>query len=395
MNGRLGVVFGACLTQFTVIGMLFSYGIFLKVFEVEFGWSRTLLSGCQTLALFMMGLLAMAAGRFNDRFGPRTVLLVAGLSYGLGWMLMARVNAPWQLYLIFATLLGLGLGAHDVVTLSTIGRWFSARRGIMSGLVKVGTAFGQITLPPLAALLIVWLGWRGALLTMGAGAALLLVIAALAMRTPPEPARAHPTAPPAGMDFATARRTRVFWTFGAIQFLYMPAMFTMPLHIPVHGMDLGMSAALAATLLSVIGGASIAGRLVVGTLIDRIGGRNGFILCFAMLICALIALLTGKTQILLFATMAIYGFAHGGFFTVVAPTVAEFFGLRAHGAIFGTVLFCGSIGGALGPILAGLAFDLTGSYTVAFAGLLTMALIGLALVLTLPAPDPDAAARPA
>lgn len=61
MSGRLWVVFGACLTQFTIIGMLFSYGIFLKVFETEFGWSRTLLSGCQTLAFFIMGLLAMVS----------------------------------------------------------------------------------------------------------------------------------------------------------------------------------------------------------------------------------------------------------------------------------------------------------------------------------------------
>jgi MFS family permease len=391
MNGRLSVVFGACLTQFTIIGMLFSYGIFLKVFETEFGWSRTLLSGCQTLAFFMMGLLAMLAGRLNDRFGPRRVLLVTGISYGLGWMLMSRIGAPWQLYLIFATLLGLGLGSHDVVTLSTIGRWFAARRGIMSGVVKTGTAFGQITVPPLAALLIAGLGWRAALVALGAGAGLLLIVAALAMRTPPEPARANPAAPPDGVDFATARRSRAFWTLGAIQFLFMPALFTVPLHVAVHGMDMGMSAARAATLLSVIGGSSIAGRLAVGTLIDRIGGRNGYVLCFAALICGLVALLTGQAQIALFAAVAVYGFGHGGFFTVVSPTVAEFFGLRAHGAIFGTVLFFGTVGGALGPILAGLAFDLTGSYTIAFSGLLVMAGLGLALVLSLPAPDPEAA----
>ena len=73
---------------------------------------------------------------------------------------------------------------------------------------------------------------------------------------------------------------------------------------------------------------------------------------------------------LLFPVVAIYGFSHGGFFTVVSPIVAEYFGLRAHGAIFGTVLFFGTLGGSVGPILAGLAFDRTGSYQIAFAGLL-------------------------
>lgn len=260
---------------------------------------------------------------------------------------MSQINAPWQLYLIFATLLGLGLGSHDVVTLSTIGRWFAARRGIMSGLVKVGTAFGQILVPPLAALLIASLGWRAAMLTMGAGAGVLLVIAALSMRAPPEPAHTGTSSAPAnGMTFQVARYTRAFWTLGAIQFLFMPALFTVPLHVAVHGMDMGMSTPRAATLLSVIGAASIAGRLVVGTLIDRIGGRNGYLLCFAMLIVGLLVLLLGNVQLAVFAAVAVYGFGHGGFFTVVAPTIAEYFGLRSHGAIFGTVLFFGTVGGA-------------------------------------------------
>lgn len=389
MNGRLAVVFGACLTQFTIIGLLFSYGIFIKAFETEFGWSRTLLSGCSTLAFFMMGLLAMVGGRLSDRFGPRRVLAVTGISYGLGYVLMSQISAPWQLYLIFATFLGLGLGSHDVVTLSTIGRWFSARRGIMTGLVKVGTATGQIIVPPLAALLIAGFGWRMALIILGVAAAVLLFTAAMAMRSPPVAASADPLSAPQGMRFDSVRRTRAFWTLGAVQFLLMPSLFTVPLHVAVHGMDIGMSAPFAATLLSVIGAASIAGRLSVGGLVDRIGGRNGYILCFAALIAGLAVLILGHAQIALFAAVAIYGFGHGGFFTVVSPTVAEFFGLRAHGAIFGTVLFFGTVGGALGPILAGLVFDTTGSYMIAFSGLLVMAILGLALVLSLPAPDSE------
>ena len=86
----------------------------------------------------------------------------------------------------------------------------------------------------------------------------------------------------------------------------------------------------------------------------------------------------------LFVVVAFYGFGHGGFFTVVAPSVAEYFGMRAHGAIFGTVLFFGTIGGFIAPILAGLTFDTTGSYTLAFLGLLVLAVMGLALVLSLP-----------
>lgn len=389
MQSRYIVVFGACLTQFTVIGLLFSYGLFFKVFETEFGWSRTMLSACSALSFLMMGVLAIGGGRLNDRFGPRRVLGFTGITYGIGYALISQVSEPWQLFLIFGTFIGLGLGTHDVVTLSTIARWFESRRGIMTAVVKVGTAAGQIAVPPLAAILIVSLGWRSAVITLGLSAAALLLIAALAMKRPPVITGAGASITQIGLSYASARRSRIFWTLCAIQFLFFPSLMTVPLHLAIHGMDLGMTPAKAATLLSVIGASSIAGRLVVGGLIDRIGGRNALILCFAALILSLIAFLNTVAHWPLFTVVALYGFGHGGFFTVVSPTVAEYFGMRAHGAIFGTVLFFGTIGGSIGPILAGLVFDKTGSYQFAFLGLAVLAVTGLALVLTLPAVKPE------
>ncbi|MCG6901214.1 MAG: MFS transporter [Rhodobacter sp.] len=388
-DSRYLVVFGACLTQFTVIGVLFSYGLFFKSFETEFGWSRTLLSTASSLAFFMMGTLAMVGGRLNDRFGPRRVLGITGVLYGLGFALISQVTAPWQLFAIFATFLGLGLGTHDVVTLGTIARWFERRRGMMSGVIKVGTAAGQIAMPPIAALLIVWLGWQNALVVIGLTASVLLLVAALAMRSPPEPAPGQSSLG-LGDSFATVRRTPVFWRLCAIQFLFFPSMMSVPLHLPVHGQDLGMTGATAATLLSIMGFSSIAGRLSVGALVDRIGGRNAFVICFAFLIAALASLAVITSHWLLFSVVAIYGFGHGGLFTVVSPTVAAYFGMRAHGAIFGAILFFGTLGGTIGPILVGMAFDNLGTYQPAFIGLAIAATLGLGLVLSLPAPRPVA-----
>ncbi len=394
MNARFAVVFGASLTQFTIIGLLFSYGLFFKVFESEFGWSRTLLSGCSALAFLMMGILAMVGGRLSDRFGPRRVLAVTGILYGTGFALLSQITEPWQLYLIFGTFIGLGLSTHDVVTLSTIGRWFDRRRGIMTGVVKVGTALGQIAVPPLVAFLILTQGWRPAVAMLGLGAIVLLLIAAFAIRNPPKPARVASAEGQLGATFSEARSDRVFWTMCAIQFLFFPSLATVPLHLAVHAMDLGMSPARAATLLSVIGASSIAGRLAVGGLVDRIGGKNAYFLCFSSLVFSLLALMNAEAHVILFAVVAVYGFGHGGFFTVVSPTVAEYFGMRAHGALFGTVLFFGTIGGSIGPILAGLAFDVTGSYQLAFLSLLILAILGLALVLSMPTPKGRSVSTP-
>ena len=388
MDSRYLIVFGACLTQFTVIGLLFSFGVFFNVLEVEFGWSRTLLSSAVALAALVMGLLAVFAGRLGDRYGPAPVLAGAGLLYGTGFALISVVGEPWHLFVLFGLFIGVGMSSHDVTTLSTIARWFVRRRGMMTGVAKVGTATGQMTLPPLAALLIGGFGWRNAALALGVAATVLLFVAAMAMKRPPPDRSAAPPAsgPVRGGGFAEIRRSRVFWTLCAAQFLFFPTLMTIPLHIAVHGMDLGMTRGVAATLLTVIGGASIAGRLTVGTFADRIGGRNAYVLCLVPLVTSLLILMVVDTWAPLFVVVALYGFGHGGLFTVVSPTVAEFFGTRTHGAIYGGIYFFGTIGGAVGPIMAGRVFDVTGSYEYAFATLALMVAGALLLMASLPPP---------
>jgi len=238
-----------------------------------------------------------------------------------------------------------------------------------------------------AAFLIAWIGWRSAALTLGVGAACILVLGGFLMSTPASFTTAATDTGTPGIGLRSLLKSRTFWTLCAIQFLFFPALVTVPLHLPVFGMDLGMSTTGAASLLSVIAGASVAGRLSIGAFADRIGGKRGFILCLLPLIVSLLAFSVIDTRGALFAAAAGYGFSHGGLFTIVAPTVAEYFGIRSVGAIFGSIVFFGTIGGAIGPILAGRMFDVTGSYDAAFVTLASMAALGLFLVLSLPKTD--------
>lgn len=384
LDTRYYVLFGACLTQFMIIGLLVSYGLFFKPLQEEFGWSRTLLSSASSLSFLTMGVLSIIGGRLNDKFGPRLLLGISGTVYGIGFILVSQVSAPWQMFVIFGIFMGLGLGTQDVVTLSTISGWFEKRRGIMSGVVKTGSALGQITVPPLAAFLLFTYGWRQALILLGVGAIILLLVAAFTMKRPPVVLAATHTGFVTGRSFAEARATRSFWTLCVIQFLFFPSMMAVPMHVTVHGIDLGMSTAKAAGLLSVLGATSIAGRLIIGTLADRIGGKQAFLISFIILLGSLTAFIGASVHDLLFLIVGFYGFSHGGLFTVVSPLVAEYYGMESHGEIFGTILFFGTIGGAIGPILAGWTFDLTGSYQLAFLGLASLAFLGLVLVISLP-----------
>ena len=288
---RYKVFAGACLTQFIVIGFLFSYGVFFSAFETEFGWSRTLLPSCSALAFFVMGVLAIIAGRLSDRYGPRLVLGFTGLMYGLGFILMSQITQPWQLLMIFVVFIGLGMGTHDVVTLSTVARWFPNGRGFITGLVKLGTAAGKMTLPPIAAFLILSYGWRRSLIILGLLAALSLLAAALLMSRSENEKPTAAQAKLATASFQDAKRSLTFKKLCLIQFLFFPTLMTIPTHIAVYGIDLGMTGARTALLLTVIGAASMAGRLATGYFQDRLGSQAAYSACFIPILISLNALI--------------------------------------------------------------------------------------------------------
>ena len=383
MDQRYLIVLGACMVQFVVIGLIISFGVFFSALETEFGWSRALISSFTALAMFMMGVFAIFGGRLSDRFDPRIVLSVTGLLFSFGFVMISQVTAAWQMFVIFGLFISAGMATHDVVTLSVIARWFERRRGMMTGVVKTGTAFGQFVLPPTCALLIYEFGWKDAVIILGVSAGVVLLIAASLVKPMPKPSAAAAASAAPTLTFTDARRTRQFWTICAIQFLFFPTLTSVPLHLAVHGADLGMTPTLAAGLLSTMGIVSAVGRLLVGRYSDRIGGRNAYKLCLIPLIASILLLIVVRDHIFLFAVVALYGFAHGGLFTVVAPTIAESFGTGALGSIFGPVVFCGTVGGAISPILLGGIYDLQGSYELGFATLAVLATIALMLVFTL------------
>jgi MFS family permease len=372
-----------------VIGMMFGYGVFFKVLEEELGWSRTLLSSASSLAVLAMGVFAVVAGRLTDRFGPRWVLVFSGLSTGIGYFWMSTMGSPWQLLVGYGLLVGLGLATHDVVTLSAVSSWYPRQRGLMTGIVKTGSACGQIIVPLLVTFLIGLWGWRDALAFLAVTATVLLVVLAQLMvrktvalvncGEPPETLEGID-----GLSFQQASRRRTMWKFCAIQFCFLPSMMTVPLHIVPHATDLGMTKELAATVLASLGAASIAGRLTVGHLVDRFGGRRILCTCLAALMASLIILRLVGSPWLLFPVAVIYGVAHGGLFTVVSPSVAEYFGMKSHGAIFGTVVFFGTVSGAAGPVVAGMLFDQNGNYETAFIILAILASIGVLLAWSVP-----------
>jgi len=372
------------------IGTFISFGVFFKPLLAEFGWSRAILSGASSMTFLVSGIIGIFVGSLNDRIGPRIIMAVTSGFFGLGYLLMSQVSALWQLYFFLGVVIGIGTSSIDIIPLTTTARWFVNRRGMMTGMVKVGTGAGQLTIPLMAGLLIAAYGWRTAYMIMGAVVLVLLVsISQLLRRDPsqmgllPDGAEEGPageTGQTKGVRLREAMGTRQFWIICLVNLTVIYCLLTIMMHIVPHAMDIGISSIKAAGIISTIGGVSMVGRLIIGIAIDRIGNKKAMTICFLILIASLLWLQVAGELWMLYLFAAVYGLAHGGFFTVISPIVAEFFGIGSHGVLFGVVGFSGTVGGAIGPFLAGHIFDITSSYQLVFFILTGVSVTGLILI---------------
>jgi len=385
------IVAAACFAiQGIGVGTFISFGVFFTPLLVEFGWSRTILSGASSAAFLLTGSLGILVGNLNDKVGPRKIMAVTGFFFGLGYLLMSQLGAIWQLYLFYGVVVGLGYSPVDVIALTTTARWFIRKRGVMTGIVKVGTGAGQLVMPLLASMFIADYGWRNAYIIIGALVLVLIISIGQLLRRDPgqmgllpdgneKTAASKVDVREGGLSFRQASRTRQFWTICAVNLIVVYCSLTILVHIVPHAMDIGIPAIKAAGILSMIGGVSMVGRLLTGIAIDKIGNKKSMIICFLLVIGSFLWLRVAKELWMLYLFAVVYGVAHGGFFTVISPIVAELFGISSHGFLFGIVVFSGTVGGAIGPLLAGYIFDITESYQLVFLILLGFSITGLIL----------------
>jgi MFS family permease len=384
------VVAGCFAIQGTGIGAFYTFGIFFKEFLAEFGWSRAAISAASSGTFLLAGLLAIVVGNVNDRFGPRRIMAVTGSSFCLGLLLMSQLSAQWQLYVFYSVIVGIGMSSVDVVPLTTTARWFVKRRGMMTGIVKVGTGTGQLIMPLMTSIFIATYGWRTSYILLSALVFVLLISSGQLLRRDPGQKGLLPDGdakttesdlhlPEQGVSLGEAALTKQFWMVYVISLLIGFCTITMMVHIVPHATDLGISPIAAAGILSTIGGVSMVGRLVTGFAIDRVGTKKLLIVFFLILIASLLWVQVSKELWMLYVFAVVYAFAHGGFFTVISPIVAELFGISSHGVLFGIVSFGLTVGGSIGPTLAGYVFDVIHSYQLVFFILAGLAVAGLIL----------------
>jgi len=368
-------------------GIMYSFGVFFKPLAADFSSSRAAISGVYSVFMITSGIFAILVGWLADRFGPTKILALCGFMMGLGLVLASQVNALWQLYITYGLIVGIGMSAAFPISTGTTARWFLKRRGLALGIVSAGVGLGTLTMLPVAERLITAFGWSGAYFVFGLAAGILIIACALFLRRDPEEMGCRPygmetqpsesntdheegtrhIAPETGVTLWTAVRTRPLWMLMFIYFLFNFSLQMVMVHLVNYATDLGITPLVAATLVSVIGIGSIAGRLIMGTVSDKIGSNNALLICCIVLATSLLGLIFARELWMFYLFAIVFGFAYGGEVPQIPALIGQFFGLRAVTALVGTILAGIALGGALGSWTGGQIFDVTHSYQIAFA----------------------------
>ena len=403
--GKRRLFYGYIITIAAVIiasiswGSNRTFGVFLEPMLVDFGWTRAQISGAFTLGMMILGSGSILAGWLTDRVGPRVVLIVCNLFLGLGYLCTSQIQSIGQFYLCYGVIGGIGMSGSWVPLMSIITRWFVKRRALISGIVATGPSFGIVILPLVFSMLITAWGWRAAYFVLGLLVLGANMIAALFLKRDPSSMGLRPYGederPGArmevqglGFSFGEAWKTRPFWLLGFISFCDMFLINGVIVHLVPHALRLDIPAPQAASILSIAAAVSIPGRIFVGWLSDRITNRRALLLCLILSVVAFLVLLRADRLWTFYLFSVIYGLSLWSTGAILSPLTADIFGLKAHGSILSFTFFAGMMGGGLGPVLMGYAFDLTGGYRVGFYFCFFVSLLALAGVMALrPIPE--------
>jgi MFS family permease len=383
---------------FVALALAFAYRNLLQLtmtgMEAELGWSRSLLSSGATVALVAMAAGNLFGGMLVDRYGPRKLVFAGLVSLGLGMLGVAFVRAPWHYVLLFGGLAGAGFGLVSQSVISTaVVRFFVERRGLALGVLTAGGTAGQMTLIPLAALLLATMGWRSLFVAAGIAALVLAPFAANALRSADAPAA------PAGERRSIAGDLRLllgnpvfhllFWGFMLCGFTSIGVIET---HFVPYATMCGFTPTMSANAFGFLSALNLGGILLAGWLADRMNRVLLLAAIYALRGITFVMLLAiTDNPAMLFAFSGLYGLFDYATAPVTASLVASHLGLRNMGFAMGLIAMAHQLGAALGAIGGGVVFDLYNSYTGLWVLSLVLALVAGGLsVLIRPQPATSA-----
>lgn len=375
------VLFAAAMIVFTSFGVRQSFGLFMRPITMDLGWGRETLSLALATQNLMIGMAAPFAGALADRWGaPRTIAL-GGVMFGLGILVMSQSTAPEWMFVGTGLMAGIGLGACGLpLILAVVGQVAPGdKRSLWLGIATACATGGQLAIVPVSHSLLTGYDWVVALLALSLIAGLIVPMAfSLSGAITAETGKDTEIKLSQALREAARHRGFLFLTAGFYVCGFQVAFIAV--HLPAYLADQGASPALGATALMLIALCNMVGSWTSGWLAGKVSKKyllSTIYVVRSMIIAAFIVLPVGPVTVILFASAI--GFV---WLSTVPPTsglVAQIFGVRYMGVLYGIVYLSHQLGSFTGVWLGGRAFDATGNYDAIWWGAIALGLVSALL----------------
>lgn len=395
----------AFLTCYGAGTFYYGFTTLVRPMVLELGWSMALISGAFSMQRLEAGIAAPLVGFLLDRLGPRKLMIAGAILMGAGFICLSRAETVLPFYAAFFLLsFGWSFNSGTALAAPLIGKWFIRKRGRALGFYTAGVGLSGL-LVPLLALLVAHYGWRLTLMILGPVTWLVSIPLAFVLKHKPEEHGLLPDGETSGyapeLPLA-ANRARVrevdfpvraamldpsFWLLTLALLAFQMNISALFVHLVPSLVVSGIEPALAASVVTFITLVSILGRLGFGWLADLWSKKGLLIIIFFLQAIGIFAFIQVQQPVHLIPFLLVYAPSYGGVISVRSAIIGEYYGRKNFGTINGLIMGIATLGGIASPVIAGLTWDIRGSYYLAFMFFAIVNLVSALLLLLLKRPS--------
>ncbi len=384
----------AAIVMQVCLGAVYGWSVFVKPLQTAEHWSLKEITLTFQLAIAALGIGTVIGGLWQDRVGPRKVATVAGVLYGIGYILAGWASSQHSLMLLYAgygVLGGLGMGMGYICPVALMTKWFPDRRGLMTGVAVMGFGAGAVIMSLIAPREIIASGVATTFYTFGAAYLILVTLSAQFFVTPPQGWKPEGWVPKTAVSKAAgtyqfgvgeAMGTWQFWLLWIILFLNVSAgIMIISQASPMAQQLVHLSAVDAAGVVLMISIFNAVGRVFWAWTSDYLGRARVYMMLFAIQAVVFFLLPRADSPALFMFAAAVIGLCYGGGFGVMPSFTADFFGAKNMGGIYGWILLAWGAGAIPSPLLIAQVRQSSGTYTGAIQVIAVVMLLSVALPL--------------
>ena len=378
-----------------------AFAILVVVMRDNFGWSLTAIVLAYSLRSIVGALLAPYAGIMGDRYGAKRVMLVGAGFFAGGLVLLSTITEIWQLFVYYSLILGVAQAMFRVNIPTTVAAWFKKKLGVAVGIQQSAGGMGASVLAPGLTILLTQTDWQTAFLLIGIiGGALVFALLAFFHGEPSDrgklPYGADASGEVAGNHFSTAvnkvrsqmflkhaRGTKAFWFLPLVHHLGCVGHSIIMVHGVFYATTKGVSLEAAAFIISIYSFSSIASRLAVPILADRLGAKGVMAVFYFIQGAAVLMLFWTSEPWHFYLFAVVFGVGFGGEMSAFLVVNRQYFGMGPVRTVFGVQSMASGLGMALGGLVGSILYDAFSSYNLAWVVSIAGSLGGMVAIFTM------------